>query len=110
MINYSEIFNDLFLVLVGENLDRRLIENLNQTQFFISENFRKMGEDVVFSGLVAERANIQRISMGGFSNGQWLSFHCFADEHRKYPLIVHYVNNQERIDHFMKRMNNGLRC
>ncbi len=47
-------------MLIGDNLATILINALNRTDFYRSVNYRRLGEDIVFTALSAQIANIPR--------------------------------------------------
>jgi len=97
-------------MLIGANIATRLINTLNLTDFYRSVNYRRLGEDIVFTALIAERANIPRENTAGFANDHHMKYYCFAGEKRAYPLAVHYVNTRRAINIVQERMRVGRLC
>jgi len=97
-------------MLVGGNLATRLINALNDTEFYRSVNYRRLGEDIVFTALAAQLANIPRENTAGFANDHHMKYYCFANEKRAYPLAVHYVKTRRVINMIQDRMRAGRHC
>uniref|UniRef100_A0A914WTP0 Hexosyltransferase n=1 Tax=Plectus sambesii TaxID=2011161 RepID=A0A914WTP0_9BILA len=96
-------------MLVGQNAAKQLLAHVNKTNFFRSSNFRKMGEDVVWTGIVAEKAQINRTHTVGFSSGSSANFHCFADG-EKAALTVHYIKGLRSVIERWKFVRKPRKC
>uniref|UniRef100_A0A914XVS1 Uncharacterized protein n=1 Tax=Plectus sambesii TaxID=2011161 RepID=A0A914XVS1_9BILA len=107
--NYTKFCLGSAYMLVGLNASALLLDHLSETNFFHSGNFRKMGEDVVWTGFVAEKANINRTHVVGFSPQAKLAYHCFADG-EKAALTVHYIKGLENITKYWKWMRTPGKC
>ncbi|KAK6751828.1 hypothetical protein RB195_003322 [Necator americanus] len=54
-------------ILCGHDIPARLMAAANKSWFPLSANYRKLPEDVLFTGIFAEIANIRRTHIGGMS-------------------------------------------
>ncbi|KAI6218688.1 Hexosyltransferase [Aphelenchoides fujianensis] len=99
-------FGEAYL-FVGRQVPRKLLAQLDAYGFQRSANARKMPEDVIFSGLLAEKAGIERRLTDGFAlQRKEARFGCLGGRPRAFSFhLVGEAENFEKAENLMSAAN-----
>ncbi|CAI2351640.1 unnamed protein product [Caenorhabditis sp. 36 PRJEB53466] len=96
-------------VLSGKTVPQRLIKEAMRSPFSNSLNFRKLSEDVIFTGILAESAGIRRRHINGLSFFEMPEFFCRNGYKTTYS--THLVSDKDPAKYFYKlRKIEGVLC
>ncbi|PIC37619.1 hypothetical protein B9Z55_016185 [Caenorhabditis nigoni] len=96
-------------VLAGKTVPQRLIKEAMRSPFSNSLNFRKLSEDVIFTGILAEKAGIRRRHINGLSFFEMPEFFCRNGFKTTYS--THLLNDKNPVKNFYKLMKiEGVMC
>lgn len=82
-------------VLCGPDVPQRLLKASEDSWFPYSSNYRKLPEDVLFTGILAERAGIRRSHVGGMSFIDAPEYFCREGKHT-YSIHMNRVRDPRR--------------
>jgi hypothetical protein len=97
-------------MIVGAGAPAKLLEAAHETRFYNSSNFRKLGEDVVWTGIVAQKAKINGAWCDGFSHNKIMKRHCFKDTRKATSLSVHFVKTPSEVLRVWREMKQEVKC
>lgn len=96
-------------VLAGKTVPQRLIKEAMTSPFANSLNFRKLSEDVIFTGILAEKAGIRRRHINGLSFFEIPEFFCRNGYKTTYS--THLLSDKNPVKNFYKLMKlEGVLC
>ncbi|ULT98140.1 hypothetical protein L3Y34_005750 [Caenorhabditis briggsae] len=96
-------------VLAGKTVPQRLIKEAMRSPFSSSLNFRKLSEDVIFTGILAEKAGVRRRHINGLSFFEMPEFFCRNGFKTTYS--THLLNDKNPVKNFYKLMKiEGVMC
>uniref|UniRef100_A0A1I7TPV8 Hexosyltransferase n=1 Tax=Caenorhabditis tropicalis TaxID=1561998 RepID=A0A1I7TPV8_9PELO len=96
-------------VLAGKTVPQRLIKEAMRSPFANSLNFRKLSEDVIVTGILAEKAGIRRRHIYGLSFFEMPEFFCRNGFKTTYS--IHLLNDKNPAKNFYKLMKiEGVMC
>ncbi|WKY05354.1 hypothetical protein Q1695_005954 [Nippostrongylus brasiliensis] len=87
-------------VLCGPDVPSRLMDACEDTLFPNSSNYRKLPEDVLFTGIFAEKAGIRRTHVGGMSFIDAPEFLCREGKH---TYSIH-MNREKHPQRYFRRL------
>jgi hypothetical protein len=108
--NFPNFCSGSAYMIVGKDSAAKLLRAANETRFYSSSNFRKLGEDVIWTGIVAQKANITGVFTSGFSAGPALKFYCFLDTKKSVALSAHYLKGRTQITQYWQNMKHERSC
>ncbi|EGT53861.1 hypothetical protein CAEBREN_11713 [Caenorhabditis brenneri] len=96
-------------VLAGKTVPQRLIKEAMRSPFANSLNFRKLSEDVIVTGILAEKAGIRRRHINGLSFFEIPEFFCRNGFKTTYS--THLLSDKNPGKNFYKLMKiEGVMC
>ncbi|CCD72807.1 Hexosyltransferase [Caenorhabditis elegans] len=96
-------------VLAGKTVPQSLIKEAMSSPFANSLNFRKLSEDVIFTGILAEKAGIKRRHINGLSFFEIPEFFCRNGFKTTYS--THLLSDKNPVKNFYKLMKiEGVLC
>ncbi|KAF1759714.1 hypothetical protein GCK72_016181 [Caenorhabditis remanei] len=96
-------------VLAGKTVPQRLIKEAMRSPFANSLNFRKLSEDVIFTGILAEKAGIRRRHINGLSFFEIPEFFCRNGYKTTYS--THLLSDKNPVKNYYKLMKiEGVLC
>ncbi|KAI6206988.1 hypothetical protein M3Y94_00978100 [Aphelenchoides besseyi] len=98
-------------VFVGRKTPKKLLDQLDDYRFYHSANARTMPEDLIFSGLLAIKAGIERRNIDGFALQRHNSkFGCLYGRPRAYSF--HLIGDHSNFSraHFAMNQTNDINC
>ncbi|CAB3409398.1 unnamed protein product [Caenorhabditis bovis] len=94
---------------IGANLPQLLINKAMKGSFATSRNFRRLSEDVIFTGILAEQAGVARRHVNGLSFFAQPEFECRNSFKHTYSIHMNRDKNPTKYYHMLKRIE-GERC
>ncbi|CAI4225504.1 unnamed protein product [Auanema sp. JU1783] len=95
-------------VFCGEDVPERILQSSEDTQFFSSTNFRRLPEDVLFTGIFAEKAGISRKHVGTMTFRDKPAFSCRT---RQYTYSIHMHRRKNPISYHLRMLSQeGILC
>ncbi|CAD6191688.1 unnamed protein product [Caenorhabditis auriculariae] len=96
-------------ILVGKDVPKQLLNAAMKSEFPTSSNFRKLPEDVIFTGILPEKIGLKRRHIGGMSFVKKISVLCRNQV--QYTYSIHMLREKDPVKNYAQMLElEGMPC